>query len=153
MTVLEALQAMSDHNVGAMPVMDGECLLGVFSERDYARKIVLKGRHSNDTPVREVMSTEVVTVGLDESLEDCMRLMSEKHIRHLPVVEGCKLVGHFSIRDLMQWMIDTQKLPDQPFAGLHRGFGLRAVTPHPRPRSCHLSLTLTLDNKIDDIHH
>ncbi len=110
MTVLEALQAMSDHNVGAMPVMEGECLLGVFSERDYARKIVLKGRHSNDTPVREVMSTDVVTVGLDESLEDCMRLMSEKHIRHLPVVEGCKLVGHFSIRDLMQWMIDTQKL-------------------------------------------
>ncbi len=110
MTVLEALQAMADHNVGAMPVMEGECLLGVFSERDYARKIVLKGRHSNDTPVREVMSTDVVTVGLDESLEDCMRLMSEKHIRHLPVVEGCKLVGHFSIRDLMQWMIDTQKL-------------------------------------------
>ncbi len=110
MTVLEALQAMSDHNVGAMPVLEGGCLLGVFSERDYARKIVLKGRHSNETPVREVMSTDVVTVGLDETLENCLRLMSEKHIRHLPVVEDCKLVGHFSIRDLMQWMIDTQKL-------------------------------------------
>jgi CBS domain-containing protein len=110
MTVLDALRAMSDHNVGAMPVLEGGCLLGVFSERDYARKIVLKGRHSNDTPVREVMSRDVITVGLDETLEDCMRLMSEKHIRHLPVVEDCKLVGHFSIRDLMQWLIDTQKL-------------------------------------------
>ncbi|MBI5564759.1 MAG: CBS domain-containing protein [Chloroflexi bacterium] len=110
MTVLEALRAMSDHNVGAMPVLEEGCLLGVFSERDYARKIVLKGRQSNETPVREVMSTDVVTVGLDETLENCLRLMSEKHIRHLPVVEDCKLVGHFSIRDLMQWMIDTQKL-------------------------------------------
>jgi CBS domain-containing protein len=110
MTVLAALQAMADHNVGAMPVLEGGCLLGVFSERDYARKIVLKGRHSNETPVREVMSTDVVTVGLDETLENCLRLMSEKHIRHLPVVEDCKLVGHFSIRDLMQWMINTQKL-------------------------------------------
>jgi CBS domain-containing protein len=109
MTVLQALQAMADHNVGAMPVMEGDCLLGVFSERDYARKIVLKGRHSNDTPVREVMSREVVTVGLDETLDNCMRLMSEKHVRHLPVVEGCKLVGHFSIRDLMQWMIEQQR--------------------------------------------
>jgi CBS domain-containing protein len=109
MTVLEALQAMSDHNVGAMPVLDGDRLLGVFSERDYARKIVLKGRHSNDTPVGEVMTREVVTVGLDETLDNCMRLMNEKHIRHLPVVEDGNLVSHFSIRDLMQWMIDTQK--------------------------------------------
>lgn len=109
MTVLEALQAMADHNVGAMPVMEDECLLGVFSERDYARKIVLKGRHSNDTPVRDVMSRDVVTVGLDETLENCMRIMNENHIRHLPVVEDCKLVGHFSIRDLMQWFIDQQK--------------------------------------------
>jgi CBS domain-containing protein len=109
MTVLQALQAMADHNVGAMPVLEGDCLLGVFSERDYARKIVLKGRHSNDTPVREVMSREVVTVGPDETLDNCMRLMSEKHVRHLPVVEGCKLVGHVSIRDLLQWMIDTQR--------------------------------------------
>lgn len=109
MTVLEALQAMSDHNVGAMPVIEGDCLLGVFSERDYARKIILKGRHSNDTPVRDVMTRDVVTVTLDESLENCMRLMGEKHIRHLPVVENCKLVGHFSIRELMQWFIDQQK--------------------------------------------
>jgi CBS domain-containing protein len=109
MTVLEALQAMSDHNVGAMPVLEGQRLLGVFSERDYARKIVLKGRHSNDTPVREVMTREVVTVGPDETLENCMCLMNEKHIRHLPVVEEGNLVSHFSIRDLMQWMIDTQK--------------------------------------------
>ncbi len=109
MTVLEALQAMSDHNVGAMPVLEGDRLLGVFSERDYARKIVLKGRHSNETPVREAMTRDVVTVGLDETLEACLQLMNEKHIRHLPVVEDGKLVSHFSIRDLLQWMIDAQR--------------------------------------------
>jgi CBS domain-containing protein len=109
MTVLEALRAMAEHNVGAMPVMDGECLVGVFSERDYARNVVVKGQFTNDTPLREAMTREVVTVTMDESLENCMRLMSEKHIRHLPVVENCQLVSHFSIRDLMQWFIDQQK--------------------------------------------
>ena len=109
MTVLEALQAMAEHNVGAMPVLDGDCLVGVFSERDYARNVVVKGRFTNDTPLREAMTREVVTVTMDETLENCMRLMSEKHIRHLPVVENCQLVGHFSIRDLMQWFIDQQK--------------------------------------------
>ncbi|HEY4721207.1 MAG TPA: CBS domain-containing protein [Anaerolineae bacterium] len=109
MTVLEALQAMSDHNVGAMPVLEGDRLLGVFSERDYARKIVLKGRQSNETPVREAMTRDVVTVGLDETLDACMQLMSEQHVRHLPVVEDGKLVSHFSIRDLLQWMIDAQR--------------------------------------------
>lgn len=109
MTVLEALRSMSDHNVGAMPVLEGDCLIGVFSERDYARKVVVKGQYSSDTPVREAMTCDVITVGLDETLEECMRLMSEEHIRHLPVVEEGKLVSHFSIRDLMQWMIETQR--------------------------------------------
>ena len=108
MTVLGALKEMAEHNVGAMPVLDGDCLVGVFSERDYARNVVVKGLYTNDTPLREAMVRDVVTVTLDETLEDCMRLMSEKHIRHLPVVEECKLVGHFSIRDLMQWFIDQQ---------------------------------------------
>ena len=110
MTVLEALKEMAEHNVGAMPVMDGDCLVGVYSERDYARNVVVKGQYTNDTLLSEAMTRDVVTVTQDETLEDCMRIMSEKHIRHLPVVEDCKLVGHFSIRDLMQWMINTQKL-------------------------------------------
>ncbi len=109
MTVLAALKEMAEHNVGAMPVLDGDCLVGVFSERDYARRAVLKGEFSNDTPLREAMTRDVITVTMDETLEDCMRLMGEKHIRHLPVVENCRLVGHFSIRDLMQWFIDQQK--------------------------------------------
>jgi CBS domain-containing protein len=109
MTVLDALKAMAEHNVGAMPVLDGDCLVGVYSERDYARNVVVKGAYTNDTLLSEAMVHDVVTVTQDETLEDCMRLMSEKHIRHLPVVEDCKLVGHFSIRDLMQWFIDQQK--------------------------------------------
>ena len=109
MTVLDALKAMAKHNVGAMPVLEDGCLVGVYSERDYARNVVVKGLYTNDTPLREAMVRDVVTVTLDETLEDCMRLMSEKHIRHLPVVEACQLVGHFSIRDLMQWFIDQQK--------------------------------------------
>ncbi len=109
MTVLAALKEMAEHNVGAMPVMDGDCLVGVYSERDYARNVVVKGAYTNDTLLSEAMVHDVVMVTQDETLEDCMRLMSEKHIRHLPVVEDCKLVGHFSIRDLMQWFIDQQK--------------------------------------------
>ncbi len=109
MTVLAALKEMAEHNVGAMPVLDGDCLVGVYSERDYARNVVVKGAYTNDTLLSEAMVHDVVTVTQDETLEDCMRLMSEKHIRHLPVVEDCKLVGHFSIRDLMQWFIDQQK--------------------------------------------
>jgi CBS domain-containing protein len=107
-TVLDALQIMSDHNVGAMPVVEGEQLIGLFSERDYARKIILQGRHSNDTPVRDVMTREVIAVGLDQTLDECMALMTDNHIRHLPVVEEGKLVSHISMRDLMQWMIDAQ---------------------------------------------
>ena len=109
MTVLAALKEMAEHNVGAMPVLDGECLVGVYSERDYARNVVVKGAYTNDTLLSEAMVHDVVTVTQDETLEDCMRLMGEKHIRHLPVVEDCRLVGHFSIRDLMQWFIDQQK--------------------------------------------
>lgn len=109
MTVLDALKLMAEHNVGAMPVMDGNCLAGVYSERDYARHVVVKGAYGNDAVLRDVMVRDVITVGPDESLENCMRIMSENHIRHLPVVEDCKLIGHFSIRDLMQWFIDQQK--------------------------------------------
>jgi CBS domain-containing protein len=108
-TVLDALRVMSDHNVGAMPVVEGEHLIGVFSERDYARKIILQGRHSNDTSVRDVMTREVITVGLDQTLDECLALMTDNHIRHLPVVDGTRLISHISMRDLMQWIIDTQR--------------------------------------------
>jgi len=109
MTVMDALKEMAAHNVGAMPVLEDDRLVGVFSERDYARRAVVKGEFTNDTPLRDAMTREVVTVTMDDTLDYVMRLMSEKHIRHLPVVEDHKLVSHFSIRDVMQWMIDTQK--------------------------------------------
>jgi CBS domain-containing protein len=108
-TVFEALQIMSDRDVGAMPVIEEGRLMGVFSERDYARKIILKGRHSNETPVREVMTREVITVGPNHTLDECMALMADQHIRHLPVVEDGRLLSHISMRDLMQWIIDSQR--------------------------------------------
>jgi CBS domain-containing protein len=89
--------------------MSGEQLIGVVSERDYARKVILKGRSSNDTPVRQIMSSPVLTVRADQSVHDCMRIMSEKRIRHLPVVDASGVVGVLSIGDLVRAVLEEQQ--------------------------------------------
>ncbi|MEY4736405.1 MAG: hypothetical protein RL302_724 [Pseudomonadota bacterium] len=104
-SVFDALKRLADHNVGAMVVMDGTQLAGIFSERDYTRKIALAGRSSKDTPVKDIMTPDVLTVSPQTSTNDCMVLMSQKKIRHLPVVDGGKVLGMISIRDIMDDII------------------------------------------------
>jgi CBS domain-containing protein len=107
--VLEAIRLMAEHGVGALLVMQGDALLGVVSERDYARKVILKGRSSNDTPVREIMSSPVTTVRAEQSVHDCMRIMSEHRFRHLPVVDDDGVVGVLSIGDLVRSVVEEQQ--------------------------------------------
>ena len=107
--VLEAIRSMADHHVGALLVMRGNELAGIVSERDYARKVVLLGRSSAETPVWQIMSAPVVTVSLDTSAQDCMRLMTERRIRHLPVVEHGRVLGMVSIGDLVKAVIEEQQ--------------------------------------------
>jgi CBS domain-containing protein len=108
-TVFEALKQMSDREIGALLVMEGEKLVGIFSERDYARKVILKGKSSKDTPVSEIMTTHVFTLHPEQTLQEAMELMTEKHIRHLPVVEGEKVLGMVSIGDVVRNIIHKQK--------------------------------------------
>ncbi|WP_040260699.1 CBS domain-containing protein [Pseudomonas massiliensis] len=106
--VLDALKLMAEKNVGALPVVEGGTVVGVVSERDYARKMVLAGRSSAGTPVRAIMSAPVVTVGPSEGIEACMSIMTESHLRHLPVVENGQLLGLLSIGDLVKEAIAEQ---------------------------------------------
>jgi len=106
--VLAAIQMMADKFVGALLVMRGDDLLGIVSERDYARKVILKGRSSSDTPVRDIMTADLITVSPHETVHRCMRLVTDKHIRHLPVVENGKVIGMLSIGDLVKAVIDDQ---------------------------------------------
>jgi CBS domain-containing protein len=108
--VLEALKMMADKSVGALIVMEGDEVVGVISERDYARKIILKGRHSQDTPVRDIMSTHIYGVHYDTTADECMALMTDKHIRHLPVCQDDKLAGIISIGDVVKAIIGQQKV-------------------------------------------
>lgn len=108
-TVLEAITLMADKGVGALVVVEGETLVGIISERDYARKVVLMERSSYNTEVSEIMSTDVITVGPTHSNEACMQLMTEKRLRHLPVLEGKRLVGLISIGDLVKDIISDQQ--------------------------------------------
>ena len=108
-TVFDALESMAEKNVGALLVLDGEKIAGVFSERDYARKVILKGKASKKTSVEEIMSSEVTTVGPGQSVEECMALMTDKRIRHLPVLEGEKLVGMISIGDVVKAIISDRE--------------------------------------------
>ncbi len=107
--VLEAVRLMAEHTVGALLVMKGEELVGIVSERDYARKVILKGRSSADTPVAQIMSSPVVTVSMSHSVQECMQLMTTRRIRHLPVVEGKKVVGIVSIGDLVKAVMEEQQ--------------------------------------------
>ncbi len=107
--VLEAVRLMAEHHIGAVLVMRGDELAGIASERDYARKVVLQGRSSSDTPVATIMSSPVVCVGPSESVSDCMAIMTERHIRHLPVLDGGRILGIVSIGDLVKELIEDQK--------------------------------------------
>ncbi|MBC8088246.1 MAG: CBS domain-containing protein [Phycisphaerae bacterium] len=104
-TVYEALEQLAEHSVGALLVMEGDRLVGVFSERDYTRKITLQGRNSKETKVREIMTSDVFTVNANTRTRDCMLLMSNKKIRHLPVMSGDTVLGMISIRDIMDDII------------------------------------------------
>ena len=107
-TVYEAIEMMDDKNVGALLVMEGDKLVGMFSERDYTRKIVLRGKRSRETKVAEIMSTNLSITHSDEPVEKCLRLMTDKRIRHLPVVDADKVTGVISIGDLVKWVISCQ---------------------------------------------
>lgn len=107
-TVYQALEFLASKDVGALIVLDRGKVAGIFSERDYARRVVLQGKKSTDTPVREVMSTDVLYVSPSFSVEECMAVMTENHIRHLPVLDGDQLVGVISIGDLVKSVISTQ---------------------------------------------
>jgi CBS domain-containing protein len=109
-TVFEALAVMAEHDVGALPVVDQGRLVGIISERDCARKVILHDRNAKGTPVREIMTQEVVTVDPKQTLDDCMTLMTDKRIRHLPVVEDGRLVGIIAVGDVVEAMISQQAL-------------------------------------------
>ena len=107
--VLEAIRLMAERSIGAVLVMRGEEMVGILSERDYARKVVLLGRSSSDTPVGQIMSSPVITVSPTESIDDCMRVMTERRIRHLPVSQDGRVIGILSIGDLVKAVIDQQR--------------------------------------------
>ena len=109
-TVIEALEILAQHGVGALLVMDGEELKGIFSERDYARKGIIQGRKAKSTTIKEVMTPNVITVRIDQTTKECMEIMEEKNIRHLPVISNeNKVVGFLSMKDIVRSMIQEQK--------------------------------------------
>ena len=107
-SVFQAITLMADKGIGALVVIVGEMLVGIISERDYARKVVLQGKSSKDTHVRDIMTSPVVSVGPNHTVDDCMRIVSAKRIRHLPVVQGEKVIGIVSIGDLVRSVISMQ---------------------------------------------
>lgn len=107
--VFEALQLMTDRNIGALPVLEGTRLVGILTERDYARKVALLGRSSKQTSVRDIMNTELVFVSPNESVEECMRMMTETRVRHIPIIAEGQLQGIVSIGDLVKWIISAQR--------------------------------------------
>lgn len=107
-TVFEGIKLLAQKNIGALPVVEGARLLGIFSERDYTRKIALEGKSSHNTKVRDVLTSDIVTVTPEDTVEDAMRLMTDKRIRHLPVMEEERMVGFVSIGDMVNWIISCQ---------------------------------------------
>lgn len=108
-SVFDALKMMAEKNIGALMIIEEDKLLGIFSERDYARKIVLQGKASHDTQVSEIMTKTVITIESENNLEQCMELMTKNKIRHLPVVDNDKVAGIISIGDVVMAIIETQK--------------------------------------------
>lgn len=108
-TVYEALKIMADHNIGALMVLDGEAVAGIMSERDYARKVILHGKSSREMRVREIMTSKVYYVRAQQSVRDCMEEMTDKRVRHLPVLEGDRLAGVISIGDVVKAIIADQQ--------------------------------------------
>lgn len=107
-TVFEAISLMAEKNVGALPVLKDSQLLGMISERDYTRKVILQGRVSRETQVADIMTKNVITVSASEPVVDCLELMTKNHVRHLPVMDGDRLIGIVSIGDLVNWIILVQ---------------------------------------------
>jgi len=120
-TVFEALQTMAQYDVGCLIVCSEDRLVGIFSERDYARKGVLQGHMSKETKVREMMTSPVMFVTPEHTVDDCMSLMTERHFRHLPVLEGGKLIGMVSIGDLVKWVITGQQQAIEALEGYITG--------------------------------
>jgi CBS domain-containing protein len=109
-TVFEALNLMAEHNIGALLVMTGEEINGIVSERDCIRKVDVMGKNAKETKIREIMTSNVITVDADQPLEECMGLMIDKNIRHLPVCEGKQLLGLLSVRDVLREVIEVQQM-------------------------------------------
>jgi len=108
-SVLDALQLMMEKNISALLVIEENKLLGIFTERDYARKIILQGKSSKNTPIYEAMTSDPYTISPNESIDNCMELMTSKHFRHLPVAEDGRVIGIISIGDLVKFIIEDQK--------------------------------------------
>lgn len=108
-TVYSAIEQMCEKNIGGVVILENDKLVGIFTERDYARKLILKGKSSKDTPISELMTRDPITVTPDSKLEDCMNIMSNKRIRHLPVMENNLIVGMISIGDLVKFIIEEQR--------------------------------------------
>ena len=109
-TVLEALNLMAEHNIGALLVMTGDEIKGIVSERDCIRKVDVRGRNAKDTRVDEIMTSNVITIEVSQPLEECMALMIEKNFRHLPVCEGKQLLGVVSVRDVLKEVVEVQQI-------------------------------------------
>jgi len=120
-SVYDAIALMAERGVGALPVLDSGRLAGIVSERDYARKVILKGRGSRETPVRDIMTESVVTVSPEHTIEVCMQLMTEHHVRHLPVLENGRLAGMLSIGDVVKYIISDRESTIEKLEGYITG--------------------------------